>query len=88
MKIAGLSYKKIGDALGFTRQRAQQLIQAGKTILKQSGKCNRCGSTRGLFHCHHVDYRNDDFELLCRSCHGKEHARQRRGGCASRRGVF
>lgn len=46
--------------------------------LVRGGKCERCGETDNL-QVHHKHYRNifnekmKDLELLCKSCHRKEH---------------
>lgn len=52
-----------------------------KIINHYGGECNNCGSTNNL-HCHHKNslddnieqgYDLDNYEVLCGSCHAKEH---------------
>lgn len=72
LKLSGLTYKEIGDKLGFSRQRAQQLISIKRPT--ENERCEQCGSTPTILHCHHLNYETDEFVLVCISCHRKLHA--------------
>ena len=71
MKVAGYTYKQIGESLGVSRQRAQQYLRIiGHPT---NGSCESCGKISAIIHCHHDDYRTNEFRLLCVSCHTREH---------------
>ena len=51
---------------------------------KKKSKCEHCGSTKNLI-VHHKDHDHSNnskgnHETICRTCHSKEHADQRRDG--------
>lgn len=71
MKLAGLTYMEIGEALGFSRQNAQQCL---RPKIENDGRCTRCGVYQQHLHRHHPDYKSDVIELICISCHTKVHA--------------
>lgn len=78
LKIEGLTYQQIGDRLGVSRQRAQQLVSIPKDELrtmrlKAGFKCSTCGRQSNKLDGHHEDYNNDDVVLLCVSCHMVKH---------------
>ena len=87
MRLDGMSYRQIGDKMGLSRQRIQQLLSPPSSIRryitkKANGRCELCGVLVGKAgHIHHrgdksngEDY--DDIanlQLLCLSCHSREH---------------
>jgi hypothetical protein len=55
-----------------------------KNKIEEAGnKCEDCGATEVILHCHHKHYgtlkreRNGDLELLCVPCHQKRHPKKR-----------
>jgi len=86
-RLMGLSYEQIGESLGISRQRVQQLVSppaaVRELIVKRAkGKCQKCGIFVGKSgHIHHIgaeeDYNDiDNLQLLCLSCHWLEHKAQ------------
>lgn len=88
--LQGKSYREIGDALGVTRQRAQQMIRPPIGIYRlvqqrAKGCCQVCGISVRSGHVHHVgaigrtlDDLNDieNLKYLCPTCHREEHGRE------------
>ena len=74
---ANLTYQQIGETLGISRQRVQQLIapsniEREQIIAEAEGKCQKCGIYVGKAgHIHHVDYEGNITEYLCNSCHSR-----------------
>jgi hypothetical protein len=82
MKADGSSYSEIGEALGITRQRAQQIVAPTpgerKRFLSIHHSCHFCGSSEGdptgrELAAAHVVYRTGQIRVvaLCVSCHIK-----------------
>ncbi len=83
----GLSYAAIGEQLGLSRQRIQQLLRPPKAIYdliwnRAGHQCQDCGiglpAKSGSGCIHHIgseeDYNDiDNLILLCRSCHRNRH---------------
>ena len=74
LKEMGWTYKRIGDLLGVSRQRAQQLI--APTEQERQGylatyprSCRICAKEKGKLDYHHLDYVQREIILLCASCH-------------------
>lgn len=58
----------------YARKQAQRKIPLAGLV------CQRCGKA-GLIHRHHHDYSKPlDVEIVCASCHGKQHAMERWDG--------
>lgn len=79
LKQAGLTYAEIGEAMGITRQRAQQLVRPTETertkfYLDHGGKCDHCGATDTKLDADHSDYSSGPTELLCVKCHREKHS--------------
>ena len=87
LRLSGLTYGQMGEKLGVSRQRAQQLVSPPKEIrtiivAHANGCCEDCGIGVGdSGHVHHRDtdngdtYNNvDNLQLLCLSCHRKAHS--------------
>lgn len=77
LKAGGMTYAQIGERMGITRQRAQQLVaptplMQKKLVARANGKCERCGKG-GKLHGHHNNYDGNPGEFLCASCHQLEH---------------
>lgn len=72
----GKDNKHYKNGIGYHKRRSRELKQ-------ELGVCNRCDislidAPPGQYCLHHIDYdrnNNEDnnFELLCKSCHAKEH---------------
>ena len=80
LKQLGLSYSQIGLEMGFSRQRAQQLVSStpehNKEIIKSAnGICQKCGNKANTLNVHHINYIPDEHEVLCVSCHMSKHGR-------------
>lgn len=86
LRLAGETYSQIAQRAGLSRQRIQKLISPPKEIRdfilkKYSGHCAKCGIKVGhAGHIHHKEGNDGDeyndipnLELLCISCHRKEH---------------
>lgn len=85
LRLKGLTYQEIGEALGCSRQRAQQLVRPDTEIYewvqrRANGKCEACGTALQSGHVHHKartneeDYnRLENLQYLCISCHQKVH---------------
>ncbi len=84
LKLKGLTYAEIGKELGFSRQRAQQLVRPPQEIYsyvrsKAKFKCEGCAVRLESGHVHHVDntenYNDvDNLEYLCAACHSQKHS--------------
>lgn len=89
--LAGRSYREIGEALGVSRQYAQQLVRPPAIVYNlvkrlAAGCCQRCGIAVRSGHVHHVGTTNrtldnfndlDNLKYLCPSCHRAEHGAPR-----------
>ena len=86
LKLGGATYAELGQMLGISRQRVQQLLAPPTAVRryvveKYRGICSSCGLTVGESgHVHHngptdeEDWNDiDNLELLCRSCHRAAH---------------
>jgi 5-methylcytosine-specific restriction endonuclease McrA len=88
LRLGGLSYAEIGQRLGLSRQRIQQILSPPahvrrEVVQKAKGKCSFCGLMVGMSgHVHHrralgaaADDYNDmeNLTLLCGSCHAVRH---------------
>jgi hypothetical protein len=88
LRLKGLTYRQIGEALGISRQRAQQLTSAptavrNLVVKRTKGQCERCGLVVG--NSGHIHHRGTDLEtaesyndvanlqLLCGGCHTRIH---------------
>ena len=74
LKQQGLTYKQVGEHMGITRQRAQQLVApslVAKRIIRDDmgNKCSECGATNTKLELHHPSYKLPAVVLLCTSCH-------------------
>ena len=87
LKREGHTYRKIGEILGISYQRAYQLVRPPKAIydmikLRAHGCCELCRITVPHGHIHHKELQqeitwNDPVHLiyLCPSCHRRQHAK-------------
>jgi len=84
LKLRGMTYAEIGQQLGVTRQRAQQLTKPPKRVYEMvrqraGGACELCGFELQSGHVHHKggsfeNYNDpDNLQYLCLSCHVKQH---------------
>lgn len=86
LRLKGLTYAQIGEQLGVSRQRVQQMTRPPHAIQllirkRANCRCEKCGVelNTGNGHVHHVggeDYDFNDLEnlqYLCISCHLKAH---------------
>ena len=85
LRLRGLTYKEIGEQMGFSRQRAQQLVRPSHHVYRHiraraGNACEDCHITLKSGHLHHKslpDYEGfndlDNLEYLCASCHRKKH---------------
>lgn len=74
LKQQGLTYAQIGDMMGFSRQRAQQLVRPSGDILREyqnkaGGICENCKGRFKKLEGHHPNYGSDLIIMLCTSCH-------------------
>jgi len=89
LRLQGLTYAAIGLVLGFSRQRAQQILSPPPKIRdavidKARGRCEGCRLVVGRSgHIHHKERKGlecDTYQdpanlsLLCTSCHQSAHA--------------
>ena len=89
LKVSGLTYAAIGQVLGVSRQRAQQLIRPPyeiyRVVRRRAGaKCEDCGTETMNGHMHHMELIevaafNDiaNLSYLCIGCHRKHHSKCR-----------
>ena len=91
MYLAGCTYAEMGEKLGVSRQRAQQLVRPPKAVYelvrdRAKGKCQKCHVKLANGHVHHkerVGMTADNFNeidnlmYLCVACHQIEHADKR-----------
>ena len=80
LKQKGLTYAQIGERMGITRQRAQQLVTIPKPELEKlraaaNGKCQKCGKTSKKLDGHHENYNSDKLIMVCVSCHMRQGAK-------------
>ena len=76
LKAIGMTYVDIGEIMGVSRQRIQQLVSPDendkKAYIKQYGEvCYFEPSHNGTLNFHHVDYRDQTIVLICTPCHKK-----------------
>lgn len=88
LKQSGMTYAKIGERMGISRQRAQQLVapsglQKRELIEKLGGVCSACGKSGIKLDLHHEDYSKPPELLLCVSCHREKHPRAGVGNSTS-----
>lgn len=81
LKMKGLTYTQIGNQLGISRQRVQQMTSPPKAIReivikRAGGRCQKCQIKLGTHgNIHHeggedYDYNDiDNLQYLCTSCH-------------------
>jgi len=74
LKQAGLTYAQIGEQLGISRQRAQQLVSPTERVLKNmrdgvGNRCQNCGKKCKKLDAHHEDYSASPTRILCSACH-------------------
>lgn len=87
-RLDGLTYQQIGEELGVSRQRVQQILSPPPAIRKAVAtrahhRCERCGIAVGLSgHIHHDNpLGREDFDdintlqLLCFRCHRLVHGK-------------
>ena len=86
LRLDGMTYQRIADKAGISRQRVQQLLSpptAVKRIVvaRANSRCQECDIFVGQSgHCHHTggkeeNYNDiDNLQLLCVSCHRKAHS--------------
>lgn len=84
MKVSGMTYRAIGQALGVSRQRVQQMLRPPIRVYDQlrrraANKCEKCGlvfKARGHGHAHHLRYGDfwnvNDLLYICPACHRSE----------------
>ena len=77
LKISGLTYAQIGEKMGLSRQRIQQILAPQNKryeLLKTeiNGVCQGCGGMFDVLDRHHLDYSKDEVVFLCKSCHRKD----------------
>ena len=93
-RLEGFTYQRIGEELGLSHQRIQQLLQAPKEIrhliIDRAGNaCQTCGInlSKGRGHVHHrlakglqADDWNDldNLVYICLSCHRYDHSKHTR----------
>jgi len=74
LKASGLSYGKVGEIMGVSRQRAQQLCLPFNEYRRKeflaAQECAKCKSKDKL-QIAHVDYRDNLFLVMCNECHKK-----------------
>jgi len=74
MKCAGKTYQEIGLAIGYTRQRIQQIIRDAPK--EMASFCCLCGTKPDKIHYHHTSYSEAITIPVCNLCHKKLHCRQ------------
>jgi DNA-directed RNA polymerase subunit RPC12/RpoP len=86
MRLEGRTYQEIGDIMGVSRQRVEQLasppVDTLEELISRSGaKCQDCGIFVGKSgHAHHKGKSEDSYAdisqliYLCISCHRRAHA--------------
>ena len=83
-RLEGMTYGQIGEKLGLSRQRAQQILRPPKIIYdsvrtRAEYKCDNCGLLTQIGHIHHIENRDMDYNdianlrYLCVSCHKQIH---------------
>lgn len=84
MKKQGMSYRQIGEKLGVSPQRAQQLLSWPRNQYhkerrlmheKADYRCEWCGTQTDHLNAHHEDYDQSATVLICVSCHTRHHLR-------------
>ena len=74
MKRSGNTYAQIGDFLGVSRQRVQQILRPSREesleiFRRANGRCEGCHRIYKPLHLHHSDYCGGPIVALCTSCH-------------------
>jgi len=99
LKQAGLTYAEIGERMGISRQRAQQLVrpttkELAEFVESRGNACEECYATGVKLDTHHDNYIGAPTRLLCTPCHKKADAqmglqsgRPRRASSATPTGV-
>jgi hypothetical protein len=89
MRLDGMTYKAAAEALGISRQRAEQLASPPRDILnsliaRAQSRCESCGILVGRSgHAHHKGQEEEDYgdvnqlAYLCISCHHRAHGGER-----------
>jgi predicted nucleic-acid-binding Zn-ribbon protein len=91
LRVKGLTYAEIGQALGISRQRAQQLVEPNRDVYafvrtKANWRCETCGVAIINGQLHHIQATGntlenfndiDNLRYLCVACHMRAHARPR-----------
>ena len=70
MRVAGFSWKQIGEKLHLTRQRARQLCQPLAHERLGRNTCEQCHIPSRVLRIRYKDCENQDFLILCPSCDG------------------
>lgn len=87
LKLSDKTYEEVGELMGFSRQRAQQIIAptpSARKIVRDrcDSKCEECGNPVINGHIHHIsdtgrteyDYNAlDNLQFLCTGCHQNHH---------------
>lgn len=94
----GFTYAAIGQAVGISRQRAQQIVRPPSMLFtrirkRSKDKCEGCGIPLRLGdgHVHHKQVNGNLEDLanllyLCRSCHRRQHGSEADGGTERKEG--
>lgn len=74
LKSQGKSYQDVGEILGVSRQRVQQIVsltekERSLLIEKNHNKCSLCGIEKNNLEVHHLDYEKNIVIILCFNCH-------------------
>lgn len=79
LKRAGKTYAEVGEVMGISRQRAQQLVsptsQERSELFADITVCEDCGKESETLDAHHDNYDSAPSRLLCKSCHRKADAK-------------
>lgn len=87
LRLDGLTYAAIGEELGLTRQRIQQLLEPPKEVreiilARSNSRCQNCGVFVAHGHIHHKSAKGidsdkwndlDNLVYLCLTCHRRSH---------------
>lgn len=85
LRLAGLTYGRIAELVGLSRQRVHQLLRPpaevrDRVVSRAGGRCELCGLAVGKSgHVHHTGNAQEDYndypnlQLLCVSCHVHAH---------------
>lgn len=92
MRDAGMKLQEIGDALGLSRQRVDQMLNPEKWLARAAAwrarnrgelakprRCEACNRGRRKLEMHHSDHADRlGITWLCRSCHVAETTKERK----------